>query len=240
LEAISEALFVDRGDIYVKLRERQKGEQQYEKQAEEGARIAVEEGGHQFYVNLTDYLDTGLFLDHRTTRAMVQAEAEGVRFLNLFSYTGAFSVYAAAGGARSTTSVDMSRTYTLWAQDNLELNGFRGRRHRCIQSDVFAFLKDPARQDERYDLIVLDPPTYSKSKRMQGDFDIQRDQVFLIRTTLDLLAPGGRLYFSTNFRKFRLHEPAFADVAWEEITHRTIPEDFRRSDIHRCWLMHRP
>ena len=226
LEAIAESLFVDRSDLYLKLRERQRGSQQYEKLAAEKSRMVVEEGGHKFYVNLTDYLDTGLFLDHRITRGMVQAQAEGKRVLNLFAYTGAFSVYAAAGGARSTTTVDMSHTYLDWAQANLELNGLTGRQHRIIHSDVFSFLKDPVRQKELYDIIVLDPPTYSKSKRMDGDFDIQRDQVFLIRSVLDLLKPDGVLYFSTNFRKFSLYEPAFEDVEWEEITHKTIPEDF--------------
>lgn len=237
LEAICDALHVDREDMYLKLRERQKGKKQYEKVAQEQERMVVEESGHQFYVNLTDYLDTGLFLDHRTTRQMVEQEAAGKKMLNLFCYTGAFTVYAAAGGATHTTSVDLSKTYLHWAQDNLVLNDLAGRHHRVIHSDVLAYLRDPVRERERYDIIVLDPPTVSKSKRMEGDFDIQRDYPFMVDRCLSMLSAGGHLYFSNNFRGFVFDEAVFAKAStWEEITHKTIPEDFRNSNIHRCWL----
>lgn len=235
-ETICEALEIEREQLFIKQRERQKGVQQYEKFGEERQRHTVEEGGLQFWVNLTDYLDTGLFLDHRTTRGMVRAEAQGKRVLNLFAYTGSFSVYAADGGATHTTTVDMSNTYVQWAKDNMLLNGFEGEQHTFVQSDVFAFLKDAARNQEQYDLIVLDPPTFSNSKRMDGSFDVQRDHVFLVQRCLELLAPEGILYFSNNFKKFSLDEEAVREASeYKEITHKTIPEDFRGSKIHCCW-----
>ncbi len=236
LESIRETVGIERDKIFVKLRQRQKGRQQYEKVSEETYRIQVEEGGHQFWINLSDYLDTGLFLDHRITRRMVGEESNGKRLLNLFAYTGSFTVYAAAAGATHTTTVDMSRTYLRWTQKNLELNHLWGEQHRLIHSDVFAFLQEQQRSSERYDLIVLDPPTYSASKRMEGTLDIQRDHVWLLERGMALLAPGGTLYFSTNFRKFQLDEEKLQDIDMTEITSQTIPPDFR-DRIHRCWTM---
>jgi 23S rRNA (guanine2445-N2)-methyltransferase / 23S rRNA (guanine2069-N7)-methyltransferase len=186
-------------------------------------------------VNFTDYLDTGLFLDHRPTRARIRELASGKRFLNLFAYTGAASVFAAAGGARATTTVDLSNTYLDWARRNLELNGFRDpERHRLLQEDVIAWLERPG--TERFDLVFLDPPTLSRSKRMARELDLQRDHVDLIRKTVARLAPGGLLVFSNNFRKFRLDLEALADLAIEDVSAATIPKDFARDQkVHRCY-----
>ncbi len=219
--------------IYWRTRRQQKGKSQYEAIADVDERVVVEEGGLKFLVNFTDYLDTGLFLDHRTTRARIRAQAKGKRFLNLFCYTGAATVYAASGGAASTTSVDMSRTYVDWAKRNLAVNALGGE-HRFVQEDCLAWLAAGPRAD--YDLIFLDPPTFSNSKRMDREFDVQRDHVELIRSTLKHLAPGGLILFSTNFRKFALDEAALADLAINDITRKTIPMDFARdAKIHRCF-----
>ena len=183
-------------------------------------------------VNLTDYLDTGLFLDHRPMRMRIQKEAAGKRFLNLYCYTATASVHAAKGGARSTTSVDLSKTYLDWARRNLSLNGFSDK-NRLEQGDVMVWL-DASR--EEYDLIFIDPPTFSNSKRMEGIFDVQRDHVQLLDLAMARLAPGGVLYFSNNFRKFILDENLEARYAVEEITASTIDPDFaRNSKIHRAW-----
>ncbi len=221
--------------ISLKVRRRQKGGAQYQKQAAVGEFLEVEEGGCRLLVNLTDYLDTGLFLDHRPTRAMIQAQASGKRFLNLFAYTATATVHAAKGGAAATVSVDMSSTYLDWARRNLALNGFAGPSHRLVQSDVLPFL-DQCR--ERFDLIFLDPPTYSRSKRMEGDFDIQRDHLPLLQAAARLLAPGGVLIFSTNSRRFVLDGESLEGLRVEEITGKTIPRDFARNPrIHHCWRL---
>jgi len=239
LEVLPEALQVAPENIYCKVRQRQRGTSQYQKQGEQGTFHEVGEGGLRFRVNLADYLDTGLFLDHRLTRALLREAAAGKRFLNLFAYTGTATVYAAAGGAVSTTSVDMSRTYLDWAARNLELNGLSGRQHRLVQADCLDWLR---REQGRYELIFLDPPSFSNSKRMQGAFDVQRDHVELIRLASGLLTEDGMLIFSTNLRSFRLDEQAVADLHCEELTAATIPMDFRRNaKIHRCWrLRQRP
>ncbi|MGH8130256.1 MAG: bifunctional 23S rRNA (guanine(2069)-N(7))-methyltransferase RlmK/23S rRNA (guanine(2445)-N(2))-methyltransferase RlmL [Steroidobacteraceae bacterium] len=219
--------------IYWRTRRPQKGKSQYEAVAEEDERVVVEEGGLRFLVNFTDYLDTGLFLDHRLTRARIREAAKGKRFLNLFCYTGAATVYAAAGGAVATTSVDMSRTYLDWAQRNMSINELRGEAHRFVQADCLAWLAED--DGTRYDLIFLDPPTFSNSKRMVREFDVQRDHVSLIRSTLPRLALGGLLLFSNNFRKFKLDAEALKDVSIKDITKRTIPQDFSRDQkAHVC------
>jgi 23S rRNA (guanine2445-N2)-methyltransferase / 23S rRNA (guanine2069-N7)-methyltransferase len=220
--------------IHWRTRRPQKGGAQYEALAQEGERVVVEEGGLKFLVNFTDYLDTGLFLDHRATRARIRDEARGRRFLNLFCYTGAATVCAAAGGAVSTTSVDLSRTYLDWARRNLDINGFRGDAHRLVQEDCLAWLAED--DGARYDLAFLDPPTFSRSKRMARDFDVQRDHVPLVRQAVGRLAPDGLLLFSTNFRKFRLDAEGLAGLAVRDITRRTIPRDFARdARIHHCF-----
>jgi len=237
---IPKVLEIPPEQLFLKIRRKQKGLAQYEKQAEAGRFHVVEEGGWKFWVNFEDYLDTGLFLDHRITRRMIQDRAADKRFLNLFAYTGTATVYAAKGGAASTTTVDMSRTYLDWAARNLELNGIRGSRHELVQADCLEWLDHVSRNKRRFDLIFLDPPTFSTSKRMRQTLDVQRDHPILIRTCVDLLAPGGSLVFSTNCRKFKLDAEALADLKLEDISRKTIPKDFKRNlRIHYCWIIGR-
>ncbi len=234
LSMLPEVAGLEMDDIYWRTRRPQTGATQYEALDDSRERLVVEEAGLKFLVNFTDYLDVGLFLDHRMTRARIRDAARGKRFLNLFCYTGSASVFAAAGGARTTTSIDMSRTYLDWARSNMEINDFRGKDHEFVQADCLQWLD--ADDGERYDLIFLDPPTFSNSKRMQGEFDVQRDHVALIRSTLARLAPGGLLLFSTNFRKFRLEADALSDVSVTDITSQTIPLDFERDQrVHHCY-----
>ncbi len=238
LSVLPDVLGVPMNRVYFKVRMKQKGKSQYEKSGGSGEFVEVRESGLRFWVNFTDYLDTGLFLDHRRTRQRVRELARGQRFLNLFAYTGTASVYAAAGGAVATTTVDMSNTYIQWAQRNMALNGFGGPQHRFEQDDCFAWLRDHAH--ESYDLIFLDPPTFSNSKRMDGTFDVQRDHVELLQATLKLLAPRGTLIFSNNFRRFKLDADALPGVVIEDITRQTLPKDFERNPrIHNCWMIKR-
>ncbi len=233
--AAAEALGIPPGDVALKARHGQSPEAQYLKVDARAQDLVVGEGGHRFIVNLTDYLDTGLFLDHRQTRALVQRRAAGARFLNLFCYTGSFTVYAAAGGAAASTSVDLSNTYLEWARRNFTLNGLDPIRHRLVQADVRRFLEDAARAGERYDLIVLDPPSFSNSRRMDGVLDVQRDHVDLIRACASLLSDRGELLFSTNLRSFRLDAGSLSGLRIEDLTGRTVPPDFRNRKIHRCF-----
>lgn len=236
LSVLPQVLGLPVEQIHVRMRRRMARGQQYEKEAGQGEFHVVAEAGLRLRVNFTDYLDTGLFLDHRITRARLRAAAARRRFLNLFAYTGSATVYAAAGRARATTSVDLSRTYLDWARENLALNALTGRQHRFVQADCREWLAEAARLNERFDLIFLDPPTFSNSKRMQGVHDVQRDHPALIEACMGVLAPGGLLVFSTNAQKFRL-EPALADIhVVEDISAATIPEDFARNPhIHRCF-----
>jgi len=237
---VQEGLEVDDERLFFKERKRQRGLSQYERVAEERQEFIVPEQGHRFLVNLSDYHDTGLFLDHRNTRKMVGEQAAGLHFLNLFAYTGSFSVYAGCGGAASTTSVDISNTYLAWAARNLELNGLDLRSHRLVRADVLQWLPEAAAAGRRYGLIVCDPPTFSNSKKMRGVLDVGEQHPDLINGCLRLLAPGGVLYFSTNFRGFKLEEAALAPCRLEEITEETIPEDYRNKRIHRCWRIRLP
>lgn len=244
-----ETLGIDRARAVLK---RRAPGAQSDKLAETGARIVVEEAGCAFFVNLFDYVDTGLFLDHRASRALVRAGAQNKRVLNLFAYTGAFSVQAAAGGARETVSVDLSPTYARWAEENLALNHFDTAKHRVVVADALSFLKSAreAREtaangakgaDKGFDWVVIDPPTISKSKRADS-FDVQRDHLRLISDAFALLAPHGSIFFSTNFQGFALDPLASVgdDVKSTEITARTVPEDFpRKPPIHRAWLIER-
>ncbi len=233
--AVTVVLEVPPERIVVKERLRQKGHAQYGKQGSAGRFLTVTEGGLRYQVNLADYLDTGLFLDHRPVRAMIREMASGTRFLNLFCYTGTATVAAAAGGARSTVSVDLSATYLDWARRNLEANGFGGRRHELVRADCRRWLEDERR---RFDLILLDSPAFSTSKAMEGTIDIQRDHTVLIRDAARLLAPKGTLIFSTNLRRFKLDAEGLPGLAAEDITPRTIPPDFARSPrIHACFLV---
>jgi 23S rRNA (guanine2445-N2)-methyltransferase / 23S rRNA (guanine2069-N7)-methyltransferase len=288
LDAATDVLDLSSDDIFLKVRRRQRGSAQYEARAGGPDFLEVSEGGLRFLVDLGKRLDTGLFLDHRMTRALLREEADQVRFLNLFSYTGTATVYAAAGGARQTTSVDLSGRYLDWAARNLRLNGFepggievwrrapgergggsgrggsgrggpgRGRdpgggahgrgdgsgapvaeaTHRLVQADCLEWLEAGQGARERsYDLIFLDPPTFSNSKRMgESILDIQRDHVDLIRRTMRVLAPTGTLIFSTNNRRFRLAKDALSDLAVEDLSRKTLPPDFERTPrIHSCW-----
>lgn len=225
--------------LFFKERFERKGGVQYQRIADERREFVVPEQGHRFIVNLSDYHDTGLFLDHRNTRRMVRDEAAGKQVLNLFSYTGSFSVYAAAGGAAGTLSVDISNTYLEWTRRNYELNGLDPAIHRSERADVLQWLPQAAEEGRRFDLIICDPPTFSNSKKMRGFFDIGVMHPQLINDCLRLLAPGGALYFSTNFRGFQLREEALPPCRFEEITAQTIPEDFRNKKIHRCWRIAR-
>ncbi|MCP5197599.1 MAG: bifunctional 23S rRNA (guanine(2069)-N(7))-methyltransferase RlmK/23S rRNA (guanine(2445)-N(2))-methyltransferase RlmL [Gammaproteobacteria bacterium] len=223
--------------VFLKVRQRQRGVNQYQKQSAQSRFHEVHEGPARFLVNFTDYLDTGLFLDHRITRRRLGELAQGRRFLNLFGYTGTATVYAALGGALDTTTVDLSATYLNWARCNLELNGIRSPRHQLIRADCRQWL---AEARERYDLIFLDPPTFSNSKRLEGTFDVQRDHVELLHRALSLLAPGGRLIFSTNHRRFQLDRSALADWQIEDWSRQTLPPDFaRNSKIHQCYQVKR-
>ncbi len=236
----AESLEVPPENIFRKQRKRQRGTDQYERISDVGRRIVVREGGLSFQVNLTDYLDTGLFLDHRITRSRVRGEARGRRVLNLFCYTGSFSVYAAAGGAASVDSVDLSNTYLAWAERNLALNGFRGSAFSFLREDALKFLAGASSGRRRWDLAILDPPTFSNSKRMSGPLDISRDWIDLVDRCLDVLDPGGILYFSTNARSFRFDGSRFPAVSIRDLTNATTPPDFQDDRPHRCWRLERP
>lgn len=220
--------------IFTKLRQRNDHrERQYEKLAAEKHEFVVQEAGLKFIVNLSDYLDTGLFLDHRMTRQMVKEEAKGKRVLNLFCYTGSFSVYAAAGGAAEVVSVDLSKTYLAWAEKNMQLNFPEYSNHRVVHADVLQYLKEVPL--DSFDLIVMDPPTFSNSKRMENVLDIQRDHVALINDCLKVLAPGGVLYFSTNFTKFALDEKNINATSIKDLTKATTPFDFVGKLKRQCF-----
>ncbi|HHG2159118.1 TPA: bifunctional 23S rRNA (guanine(2069)-N(7))-methyltransferase RlmK/23S rRNA (guanine(2445)-N(2))-methyltransferase RlmL [Klebsiella pneumoniae] len=223
--------------LVLKTRERQKGKNQYQKMAEKGDFIEVQEYNARLWVNLTDYLDTGLFLDHRIARRMLGQMSKGQDFLNLFSYTGSASVHAGLGGARSTTTVDMSRTYLEWAERNLRLNGLTGRAHRLMQADVLGWLREST---EQFDLIFIDPPTFSNSKRMEDAFDVQRDHIRLMTDLKRLLRKGGTIMFSNNKRGFRMDHDGLAALGLkaQEISQKTLSQDFARNrQIHNCWLI---
>jgi 23S rRNA (guanine2445-N2)-methyltransferase / 23S rRNA (guanine2069-N7)-methyltransferase len=236
LAVLPEVTAVPAERIQMRTRRRTKRGEQYEKLDEQAHFHVVQEGGLKFRVNFEDYLDTGLFLDHRLTRARLRDAARGRRFLNLFAYTGTATVYAAAGGAASTTTVDMSRTYLEWAQRNLSLNGFSGAAHVFVQADCRAWLDAGARADERFDLIFLDPPTFSNSKRMAGVLDIERDHGELIAASARLLTSTGLVVFSTNAQRFHLDATLAQRFAVRDISAATLPKDFERNPrIHRCY-----
>jgi 23S rRNA (guanine2445-N2)-methyltransferase / 23S rRNA (guanine2069-N7)-methyltransferase len=239
LAMLPEVLGLPAERIALRVRRRQKGGEQYEKVGEDAQFHVVREGGHRFLVNFTDYLDTGLFLDHRITRRRIGELAAGRSFLNLFAYTGAATVYAAGAGATSSTTVDMSRTYLDWAKRNLALNGLAGPQHGFVQADCLAWLEaQGAAPGRRYGVIFVDPPTLSRSKRMEREFDVQRDHAGLLAMTARLLEPGGAVVFSNNFQKFKL-DPAVAQAfEVEDLTRATLPEDFACNPrIHVCFLL---
>lgn len=242
-EAICEVTEVDDGAIIVKTRQKQKGLNQYEKTEQiPGIQGIVREQGHSFYVNLGTYLDTGLFFDHRPLRKNLESLAYGKSILNLFCYTGSFSVYGAAGGAPKITSVDLSNTYLEWAKKNFRLNGFDSPSYRFIRQDVIQFLDT---SKDVWDIIILDPPTFSNSKKIQGTLDINRDWPVLVTKCIDHLALGGVLYFSTNSKHLQFSSETVTQqrkqiqLEIKDITTSTIPEDFKNTKIHRCWSIKR-
>lgn len=233
LQVIRTVFDVPRSRIFIKTRQKQKGTQQYQKKPGSGSLNEVHENNARFLVNFTDYLDTGLFLDHRITRARLGQLAQGKTFLNLFGYTGSATVYAALGGATSTTTVDISETYLTRAAANLSLNGFGGPLHQTIEADCLHWLRY---NHDRYALIFVDPPTFSNARHRKQTFDIQTDHLALLRLAMQHLTRDGILIFSTNFRKFKLEESLLREYAVQEITDETIPPDFQRNRrIHRCW-----
>lgn len=237
MRVAADTLEIDRKNVYLKRRNRQRGEQQYERQAQDDHGLVIEEAGLKFRVNLSDYIDTGLFLDHRITRSMVRDCAEGQRVLNLFGYTGSFTVYAAAGGAKSTVTVDLSNTYLEWTRANLRLNDLDSGDHSQSRCDAMTFLRDQ-HPDVKFDLAIVDPPTFSNSKSVENDWDVQRDHDEILMRLAQRMTPGGVVYFSTNFRRFKLDAEQLAHrYEVREISKQTVPEDFRNKRIHRCWRM---
>lgn len=234
---ISQVLQMVPENIFIKVRQRKAGRQgQYEKFEETRTEKIVSEGGLKFIINLTDYLDTGLFLDHRITRGMVRDEAKDMHVLNLFCYTGAFSVYAAHGGAASVTSVDLSKTYINWAKRNLQYNKlYDDKKHELIQGDVLEWL-DYMPLDT-YDIIVCDPPTFSNSKRMEDTFDVQRDHVALLKKLLKGCTETGKIYFSNNYRNFVLDRDAIPALTVKDITAQTTPFDFQGKLHRKCYVI---
>lgn len=229
----------DSDAIYWRTRSKRKETRQYEKKEESHEFFIVLEYACRFKVNLRDYLDTGLFLDHRETRQSVARIAKGKRVLNLFAYTCAFSVQAALAGATYTKSVDMSNTYTNWAIDNFKLNSLSLNTNEIIREDCLKFLDQEVRTSNKYDIIVIDPPTISRSKKMSQLFDIHQDYIFLVSRALQLLSEGGVIFFSTNSRRFSFDTSAFEDIKVIEITNKTIPFDFLNQKTHRCWKIGR-
>ena len=233
----AETLDVDPTRVALKERRRQRGSTQYVRQSQSNHELIVQEGGLKFSTNMVDFVDTGLFLDHRKTRAMVRELAADRRVLNLFGYTGTFSVYAAAGNAASTLTVDLSSTYLDWARRNFELNGFScGQQHRLQRGDAMTFLRD-LHPDVLFDLAVVDPPTFSNSKSTKQDWDVQKDHVALLQSVARRISSGGIVFFSTNFRRFKLSDELGDYQSVHEISRQTVPDDFRNRRIHRCWRL---
>jgi len=237
LTEIPRVLKVDKSQVFLKIRRKQKSTDQYEKQNNTANFHSIEEENCKFLVNFEDYLDTGLFLDHRPLRIKIQQLSKDKHFLNLFAYTGAASVHAAAGGAKSTTTIDMSNTYLDWAKNNFDLNKLNGK-HEFVRADCMEWLDQQAKKADKtlYDFIFLDPPTFSNSSRMEEHFDIQRDYINLINNALELLTKDGLLYFSTNFKRFKLDKEIFSNATIKDISASTVPDDFARSPkVHYCW-----
>jgi 23S rRNA (guanine2445-N2)-methyltransferase / 23S rRNA (guanine2069-N7)-methyltransferase len=233
--ALPTALGVAAEKIIYKQRSRQRGAEQYTKRDSQGELLTVTEGQAKLLVNLSDYLDTGLFLDHRPLRLRIGQEAAGKDFLNLFCYTGSVTVHAALGGAQSTTSIDLSKTYLTWLGKNLAVNQLDEARNTVIREDCQSWL---TRARGRYDLILLDPPSFSNSKAMTESFDVQRDHPQLVRMSMGVLRDEGQLYFSNNRRGFVLDAALQEEFLCEDITEKTLPPDYQRKrKMHCCWLI---
>ncbi len=238
LAVMPEVFDVPQKQLSLKIRRRQKGSTQYEKQGTDGGFHEISEGNARFLVNFKDYLDTGLFLDHRPIRQWISENANGKQFLNLFAYTGTVTVHAALGGATTSTTVDMSKTYLDWAKNNFELNKLNLEKHQLVRANCMEWLDTAIQEQKKYELIFIDPPTFSNSKRMDNVFDIQRDHVELINKASKLLSKKGSLIFSTNFRKFKLDEAALPSLTVQNISKQTLPKDFERNPkIHYCWTI---
>ena len=238
---VGQGLNITEDRVHLRSRGRQRDgsgqRQQYIRMEHKNQRKVVQEFGVQFEINLSDYLDVGLFLDHRVLRREIGQRIAGRSMLNLFAYTGAFSVHARMGGAACTTTVDLSKTYLEWYQRNCTLNALaEDHRHICIQDDCLQFLEDGPQLGESYDTIVLDPPTFSNSKRMRDTFSVGRDHAYLIECASTFMAKDGELFFSTNDRGFELDvERLPKRLEWKEISNRTVPDDFRNRKVHRAW-----
>lgn len=233
IEALIAIFKCDESKVVCKKRERQEGLNQYEKISARNETFNIRESQALLKVNLYDYLDTGLFLDHRPMRQKIFKTTQGKRFLNLFCYTGSVSVFAALGGA-TTTSVDMSQTYLSWAQENFKLNDLDLNAHNFINANVIEWL-DQNKKISAFDVIFLDPPTFSNSKKMTDSFEVERDHDFLVDKCMEMLSPNGVLYFSNNKRKFKLSPNIQSKFKIRDITEESIPQDFHDKKIHNCF-----
>ncbi len=236
-DAVSRVLGVSPNRIFLKRRRQREVCAQYEKLQSRGVTRIVREQGLRFLVNLSDYLDTGLFLDHRVTRSLVRNMSLGKRVLNLFAYTASMSVYANAGGASEVVTVDMSNTYLDWARENFGLNGMSVDANPLVRADVLRFLEEQKHGSSFFDLILVDPPSFSNSKKMSGVFDVQEHHAGLLKSCEDILRPGGKILFSNNLRSFKLDPEITRDWRVEDISEKTIPEDFRNEKIHKAWIL---
>jgi len=236
-QSAAQALSVDAENVHLKIRTTGHNESgaRYERISKKAQRLTVKERSLKFYVNLDDYIDTGLFSDHRDTRALIQSESADSRFLNLYAYTGAFTCAAVAGGARESSSVDLSNNYLGWAEDNFALNDLPNGPHVFVKSDCLEYIQKMKSQGRKWDLCVLDPPSFSTKHGEQGRFDIRQDHPQLIKSVMTVMEPGGVIYFSTNHQRFEPEFSKFATSKIEEITEATMPIDYRNKHIHRCW-----
>ncbi len=234
-ESAGKSLEIPSSRIFARTRRRMKGLSQYEREEEDGFATEVRESGLAFKVVLSGRLDTGLFLDHRQTRQLVRSASCGKKVLNLFSYTGSFSVYAAAGGAETVTSVDLSNTYLAWSKDNFRINNLPEERHSAVRSDALRFLHEARAEGSAWEMIIADPPTFSNSAKTTRDFDVNRDWPVLLEACRLVLAPDGVIVFSSNSRSLKWNSE-LVRLPVKEITDSTLPPDFRNRRIHRCWL----
>jgi 23S rRNA (cytosine1962-C5)-methyltransferase len=235
---IKDLFQIDESNIFLKVRKKQKGLSQYERETEKGITKIVNEGEMKFIVNLSDYLDCGLFLDHRKTRQIVKKQVSGNHVLNLFAYTGSVSIAAALGNAKSVTTVDMSNTYLNWAESNFKLNNISLEKHEFIRADIMEWLPKMSTKSKKYDFIFIDPPSFSNSKKMLDSFDVQKDYVTILKHCEKMLSKNGKILFSCNLRSFKFANELFTEkFVIEDITKKTLPQDFRNEKIHHAWIL---
>lgn len=238
VSTIKELFQIDENNIFLKVRKKQKGISQYERVMEKGITKIVSEGDMKFIVNLSDYLDCGLFLDHRKTRQIVRKQVAGNHVLNLFAYTGSVSVAAALGNAKSVTTVDMSNTYLSWAEENFKLNRISLENHEFIRANIMEWLPKMSIKSKKYDFIFIDPPSFSNSKKMLDSFDIQKDYITILKFCEKILSENGKILFSNNLRSFKFAIELFTEkFTIEDITKKTLPQDFRNEKIHHAWIL---